>query len=127
MPSSFPSRDLTNQYISRSYQDVVQNYAPGSGDANEYFLDGYGNVIASIPTASIGQTLITSDVTSSMTVLSASYANIAGLSYVADVAFIADTASVAVQSDFSISSSWASSSVSASFITVKVVQVSGYV
>ena len=112
MPSSFPSRDLSNQYISRSYQDVVQNYTPGSGDVNDYFLDGLGNVIASIPTGSIGQTLITSDITSSMSVLSASYADI---SIISDVALIADTASVSVNSDFSISSSWASQSLSSSY------------
>ena len=34
----FPSQDFTNQFISSSYQDVVQIY-------NQYLLDGLGNVI----------------------------------------------------------------------------------
>ena len=66
----FPTRDLTEQFISQSYQDVVQNYIPSD---ILYFLDGYGNVLFSVPSDSIGQTVITSDVTASMTVLSSSY------------------------------------------------------
>ena len=34
----FPTQDFTDQFISESYQDVVQIY-------NNYLLDGYGNVI----------------------------------------------------------------------------------
>jgi hypothetical protein len=114
MPTSFPSRDLTLQYISQSYQNVVQNYAPGGGDVNEYFLDGLGNVLLAVPSSSIDKVIITSDVTSSMSVLTASFSNISALSYVSNVAILADTALIAVNSDFSISSSWASSSLSAS-------------
>jgi hypothetical protein len=56
MPS-FPSRDFTNQYISRSYQDVVQQYIDGG--PTDYLLDGYGNVIFSFDSASYGAKLIT--------------------------------------------------------------------
>jgi len=66
----FPARDFTNQYISASYQDVLQKYIPSD---TLYVLDGLGNVLFSIPSSSIGQILITSDVTSSMTVASSSY------------------------------------------------------
>jgi hypothetical protein len=57
----FPSRNLTNQYISLSYQDVVQRYTPGATDTASYFLDGLGSVIAYIPTSSLGQQLVTID------------------------------------------------------------------
>ena len=67
----FPSRDLTDQFISSSYQDVLQQYMPTD---YLYVLDGYGNVVFGIPSASLGNTVITSDITSSMTVLSASWA-----------------------------------------------------
>lgn len=67
----FASRDLSNQFISLSYQDVAQHYNDG---LNDYILDGYGYVIQYFPSSSIGYPLITSDVTSSMSVLSASYA-----------------------------------------------------
>ena len=114
MPISFPAEDLTLKYISQSYQDLVQIYAPGIGDPNEYFLDGLGNVLLVVPSSSVDQVIITSDVTSSMSVLTASFSNISALSYVSNVAILADTALIAVNSDFSISSSWASSSLSSS-------------
>jgi hypothetical protein len=117
MPLSYPSRDLTNQYISLSYQDVVQKYSPGVGDTNEYFLDGLGNVIAIIPSSSVSNVLITSDVTSSMSVLSASFAERSNTSYVSDVSIISETASIAASADFSTSSSWSSASISASYVT----------
>jgi hypothetical protein len=107
MPSSFPSRNLTTQYISSSYQEVVQNYSPAGGDPNEYFLDGLGNVLLVVPTSSITQVVITSDITSSMSVLSASHADVSSIS---DVSVLSETASIAANSDFSISSSWASQS-----------------
>lgn len=52
---NFPSRDLTNQYISLSYQDVLQQYiaAPTS-----YVLDGYGNVLFSFPSSSTGGSIV---------------------------------------------------------------------
>lgn len=56
----FPQRDLTNQFISTSYQDVVQRFATGSVD---YLLDGYGFVLFGIPTASIGNLIVTQDQT----------------------------------------------------------------
>ena len=105
MPSSYPSRDLTDQYISLSYQDVVQKYSPDAGDPNEYFLDGLGNVIVAIPSSSIGNVLITSDVTSSMVVSSslytdyanyANYANVAGHSITSDNSTTSDASDTAV-------------------------------
>lgn len=94
----FPERDLTNQYISSSYQNAIQKYsATGS---TTYILDGVGDVILGIPTASVGQIVVTQDQT-------ASYSNISSLSLVADVALLADTASLA---NVAISSSFASTS-----------------
>lgn len=75
----FPTKDFTNQFISSSYQDVLQQYLL---DDTLYFLDGYGNVVGSIPSSSIGYNLITSDVTSSMTVLSSSHALTASYAFV---------------------------------------------
>lgn len=98
---TFSSRDLSLQYISSSYQDVIQRYTP-PGTAS-YILDGLGNVIAYIPTASIGQALITADQVPSsasyaLTSLTASYAlNISSL----------DTASYALLSEFANTSSTA--------------------
>lgn len=59
----FPSRDLTLQYISLSYQDVVQRYAVEN--TASYFLDGLGNVIAYIPSSSVGNAILTNDQTAS--------------------------------------------------------------
>jgi hypothetical protein len=58
----FVYRDFTNQFISNSYQDVVQRYLTGSTD---YFLDGLGYVIVGIPTSSIGGIILTQDQTAS--------------------------------------------------------------
>lgn len=107
----FPERDLTNQYISMSYQDIVQRYS--AAGSTTYILDGIGDVIVSVPTASVGGVLVTQD----QTVTSASYSNISSLSYVSDVALLADTASLA---DNAISSSFAStSSYTAGFPSIK--------
>ncbi len=64
-------RDLSDQYISLSYQDILQQYPNTSSIL--YVLDGYGNVVFGIPTASIGYNVITSDITASLTFPSASY------------------------------------------------------
>jgi hypothetical protein len=133
----FPERNLSNQYISKSYQDVVQQYITTS--SLEFILDGLGNCLFSIPSASLSQTIITSDVTASMSVASSSYSLTSVVSSVATFADIADTASVCISSSnadtasyakfavtqsftlfsitSSISSSWASSSVSSSYAT----------
>jgi hypothetical protein len=95
----FPTRDFTYQYISRSYQDVIQQYTP---DNTFYILDGYGNVILSFPSASAGSGIITSDMTSSMSVASSSY-------------FFTQSYQLTV-----VSSSFASSSLSASFSNLSV-------
>lgn len=71
---NFPERNLTDQYISSSYQNILQQYVTTS--SHLYVLDGYGDAVFNIPTASLGQTVITSDMTSSMTVLSASHAEV---------------------------------------------------
>jgi hypothetical protein len=95
----FPTRDFTYQYISRSYQDVIQQYIP---DNTFYILDGYGNVILSFPSASVGSGIITSDMTSSMSVASSSY-------------FFTQSYQLII-----VSSSFASSSISASFSNLSV-------
>jgi hypothetical protein len=69
---NFPVKDFTNQFISSSYQDVLQQYLLTD---TLYFLDGYGNVVCSFPSSSVGNNIITNDVTSSMTVASSSYAS----------------------------------------------------
>lgn len=117
MPVQFPSRDFTNQYISMSYQDVVQRY---NTPPTEYLLDGLGYVILSIPSASLGNGVITTDQTASYSYqsISSSYAvssSISDVALVADVAFLADTASIAALADFATSASWASQSLSASW------------
>ena len=97
----FPFRDLTNQYISLSYQDVVQRYTQTTAS---YFLDGLGNVIGFIPLTSLGQQILTADQPSPPSV-SASYAL---------------TASYALNGGSggpSVSSSWASHSYSSEIST----------
>lgn len=51
---NFPSRDLTDQYISQSYQDVLQQYISAS---SLYVLDGLGNVVFLFPSSSAGKSL----------------------------------------------------------------------
>ena len=58
----FILRDLTDQYISASYQDVLQQYI---ASPTSYVLDGYGNVFFSIPSSSIGGTLVVTNNTGS--------------------------------------------------------------
>jgi len=71
---NFPARDLSNQFISRSYQDVVQQFLDTGSLL--YLLDGYGNVIFQIPSASYGGIVLTQDQSASyaLQALSASYA-----------------------------------------------------
>lgn len=107
----FPLRDFTNQYISSSYQDVLQQYLPSD---ILYILDGYGNVVFTLPSASFGQMLITSDVTSSINVLSSSYSLKSTTSENSDFAVLAGevitarTASYALKSIISENSDFAS-------------------
>lgn len=68
---SFPLQALGDKYISSSYQDIVQQYQQSDF---LYLLDGNGNTLFSIQSSSIGKNVITSDMTSSMTVATASYA-----------------------------------------------------
>ena len=58
MAQQFPQRDFTTQFISTSYQSVVQIYNTSS---IVYFLDGLGYVISGIPTSSIGNLIVTQD------------------------------------------------------------------
>ena len=68
----FPSQEFTNQYISESYQNILQKY---SDSGLFYLLDASGNVVAILNTSSVGDLIITSNMTSSMSVASASYAS----------------------------------------------------
>jgi hypothetical protein len=106
----FPARDFTNQYISASYQDVLQKYDPSD---IFYVLDGFGNVIFALPSASVGQMLITSDITSSMTVASASYA--VTQSYTNILIQSSSFASSSVSSSYSVSSSHSENADNADF------------
>lgn len=78
----FSSRDLSGQYISSSYQDVLQRYIDTA--SFHYILDGYGTVVFGIPTASIGYDVVTSNITSSMSVVSSSYSLISETSKQSD-------------------------------------------
>jgi hypothetical protein len=139
----FPSQDLGPQYISQSYQDVLQHYITGGF---LYVLDGYGNVVFTVNSSSIGDTVITSNMTSSMTVASASisniyqvhqvsssfasssvsasyaltssislYSNAADSASYAISSIFSDTASLAIYSDFSGTASLAMETISASY------------
>lgn len=90
----FPSRDLTQQYVSLSYQDVVQRYEP-AGPVT-YYLDGLGVVLFAISKSAAGSEVLTPFST-------ASWAN---------------SASIALNGGgggSTVSASWASSSISASY------------
>lgn len=54
---TFPSREFSEQYISSSYQDVLQKYVSGS---NLYILDALGNVVFSMIASSIGDSVVAS-------------------------------------------------------------------
>lgn len=121
----FPARDFTNQYISTSYQDVLQKYNPTD---IFYILDGLGNVVFSLPSSSVGQVLITSDITSSMTVASASYAatysyaqivssSFASESLSASYAFSASHSDTSDNADFALASYYSTLSNTASYAT----------
>jgi hypothetical protein len=60
----FIDRDLTEQYISMSYQDVLQQYV--NTGSLLYVLDGYGNVVFGFLSSSVGDTLVTTNMTSSL-------------------------------------------------------------
>jgi hypothetical protein len=106
MPS-FPTRDFTNQYISESYQNVLQKYQPTG--STYYLLDGRGEVVLSLPSASYGQGIVTTGQTVSQSI-SASYANVASS---AATAIIADTASLAISAEFADTASLAVSATTA--------------
>ena len=123
----FPQRDLTNQFISTSYQDVVQRYISGSVD---YLLDGLGYVILGVPTSSVGNLVLTQDQTASYAVsaswspsgnisISSSYALFSELSNTSSISIaseFSDTASIALFSSFSDTASYAAVSKTASYI-----------
>ena len=109
---TFSSRDFSLQYISSSYQDVVQRYSPVG--TSSYFLDGLGNVIASLPLSSIGGQIVTLD--QSITASIALYADFAGTASISVDSMFSETASIALYSDFAgtsslaFSASWVSES-----------------
>ena len=115
----FSSRDLSEQYISQSYQDVVQRYTPNGPIS--YFLDGLGNVIAFIPTASIGKALLTSDQTASyaqfslfsdsaITSITSTYADTSSYTDASDVHGTVESSSYALSSSNAVSASYGYSS-----------------
>ncbi len=96
----FPSRDLTNQFISLSYQDVVQRYNFGTAS---YFLDGFGFVIGYIPSISVGNQIVTVDQTinSASYALNASHSDLSKTASFSLLSALSETASVALVSTFS--------------------------
>lgn len=105
----FPSRDLTSQYISLSYQDVVQRYNPGG--TSSYYLDGLGNELFTIPTAYAGQQVLTVGQSASYSVISATAIS---SSYALSSEF-SDSSSLAVLAEFSDTSSLSVLSVTSSY------------
>lgn len=106
----FPLRDFTNQYISSSYQDVLQQYFPTD---TFYVLDGYGNVIFTLPSSSVGQMVMTLDVTSSMTVATASYVKTS--SYFNVLIQSSSFASSSVSSSYALNSTFSDSALYSEF------------
>lgn len=101
----FPFRDLTNQYISLSYQDVVQRYQPAG--TSSFFLDGLGYVLFSIQSNSLGTQFLSVYDTASRAI-TASYAlngSDGGTSDSASWASASFSSSYASASTFSITSS----------------------
>lgn len=120
MPIQFPSRDLTDQYISLSYQDVVQTYTQGTAS---YFLDGLGNAIGFIPSASLGQQILTADSPSPPSI-SSSYAFTASVALnVVGTSESSSWASQSYSSDVAISASWASHSYTSEIATAALTSV----
>ena len=112
----FISQDLTGQYISSSYQDLVQAYVSQS---SIYFLNGYGDVIAVLPSASLGQLILTQDQTASWasSSVSSSWANFANSSISASWAPGSNPGTTIVTgSIYQITSSWANLAASASWV-----------
>jgi len=111
----FPSQDLTNQYVSQSFEPLVQYYNNGS---IFYLLDGTGSVLLSVPSASWGGQIITADQTishsiSSSYAVSASYALNAGSGGGGGLATGSTypiTSSQAVSASYALSASYARSS-----------------
>jgi len=102
----FPLKDFTVQYISSSYQDVVQRY---NYNANTTFLlDGLGTTILSIP-LNTQSVLLYSEQTASMIVASAS---------MSDFSILSDTSSLSVESissSYSITSSFSNTATTSSW------------
>ncbi len=117
---NFPSKDLSTQHISQSYQTLLQTY-------DKYILDGLGNAIIDIGTTGSGVnpvSLLQSGQTSSMVVATASYAGTALFAEVAETASISIIAEIAINAltasyldGFIESASFASHAESASYAT----------
>src|ERR1043165_4858969 len=105
----FIAADLFDNYISKSYDNILQQYISGS---YLYIVDSHGNVVSFILTSSIGSEILTSDLTGSLSFISASYALSSSYS---DQSYNSLTAS---SINFNIiSSSYSDNSLTASFIT----------
>lgn len=125
----FLNADFFNNYISQSYDNIVQQYYSGS---YLYFLDAHGNVIAFIITSSVGTELITTDLTSSLSFDSASYSLSSSYSVHSSFSDLSSTSSYsnksieALSADFaalsgiSVTSSYSRNSDSASYISKSV-------
>lgn len=105
----FPLRDLTNQFISLSYQDVVQRYDPSTSTI--YLLDGYGDVILSFPSSSNGQ-ILTTDQTASYSL----YSDFSGTSSYSLYSVFSGTASYSLTSKFADSSNISTNANTASYV-----------
>ncbi len=108
----FSNRDLSNQFISTSYQDVVQRYATGS---NTYLLDGIGYEILGIPSSSIGNLIVTQEQTITSSI-SASYSLSSSYSNNSDSSSYSLNSLYSVDSIYSTVSQYSSQSFTASYI-----------
>lgn len=124
----FPSADLTLQEVSESYQNLLQQYVDSS---SLYVVDGLGNEVYHLPSASIGKEIATTDglIASSSYAESSSYAyttvysitssyvessSYADVSYDSYFATSASLAHDAISSTYSLSASFADNAISSS-------------
>lgn len=106
----FPERDLTDQYISASYEDVLQIYL--NTGSLLHFLNGLGDTVLSIPTSSLDSQAVLRRVDSS------SYSD-----FVVTASFVLNfnpnaTASYALSSSNSVNSETSSYALTGPFTTI---------
>jgi hypothetical protein len=97
----FPARNFTLQYVSSSYQSIVQCY--DNYDDYVYLLDGNGYVLLCVLSSSLYQPIITQNQTISQSI-SSSYAQTYQTEFVTSMSYAnyADTSETSVSSSYSL-------------------------